>query len=199
MNISLRPCRAADRRGCEELIRDAFWDLYRPGCVEHFVTHRLWEAPELASAILAESDQLDGCLIASRTTVVGSEHPTPVLYLGPLAVRDSLRGQGIGSALMRQALAEGAEQGYPAAFLYGDPALYSRFGFVNAAQLGVSTEDGANFDAFMGVRLSSELWTASSGRLIEPAAFAVDREECERFDATFEPRVKHVRPGQFGQ
>ncbi len=199
MNITLRPCYATDHRGCENLIRDAFWDLYRPGACEHFIAHQLWESDELAVALLAESDQLDGCLIATKATVVGPDHNTAVLYLGPLAVREARRGQGIGSALMRRALVDGAEKGYSAAFLYGDPGLYSRFGFVNAAKLGVTTADGANFDAFMGVELGPNPWTGGSGRLNEPAAFEADPDQVESFDATFEPRVKHVRPGQFGQ
>lgn len=51
------------------------------------------------------------------------------LLLGPLAVDPSLKGAGIGSALMRHAVTEAARLGHRAILLLGDAPYYGRFGF----------------------------------------------------------------------
>lgn len=51
------------------------------------------------------------------------------LLLGPLAVEPTVKSGGIGSALMRQAIAEARRLGHGAILLVGDPDYYARFGF----------------------------------------------------------------------
>lgn len=51
------------------------------------------------------------------------------LLLGPLAVDPALKGAGIGSALMRHAIAEAKRLGHRAILLVGDAPYYARFGF----------------------------------------------------------------------
>lgn len=59
---------------------------------------------------------------------VGEGGPAALL-LGPLAVEPSQKGAGIGSALMRHAIAEAARLGHGAILLVGDAPYYARFGF----------------------------------------------------------------------
>lgn len=198
MTITITSCHAGQRRSCEELIRDAFWDLYRPGCVEHLIAHQSWDAASIALVATDDDANLVGCLIGTRAEVVSDQGSTAALYLGPLGVTVSRQRQGIGSALLREGLRRGAECGFTAAFLFGDPEYYPRFGFRNAAELGVSTAGGDNFDAFMGLELGSTPWVGR-GRLIEGPWFEIDDEAVLRFDAEFPQRERHILPGQFGQ
>lgn len=199
-NIIIRACQNSDRRPCEELIRDAFWDVYRPGCVEHLLAHQAWDSPDLAFALIAEDDHLVGCLIGTLAHVAGTDGRTrQVLYLGPLAVSPPRQHEGIGTHLMQHGLTEGARLGLAEAFLYGDPGFYARFGFRNAASLGVSTADGANFDAFMGIELAPAGEPREGGRLHEASLFDLNPDRLAEFDAQFPTRAKHVRPGQFAQ
>lgn len=201
MKINIRPSRADDYRPCEELVRDAFWDLYRPGCVEHLILHQARTSPDLVLDLIAETEtELLGALLATRAEVVDSaEVAREVLYLGPLAVRPDHQGRGIGSQLMSHALAKATELGFGGAFLYGDPGYYARFGFANAVTWAVTTPDGFNFDAFMGVELRPDGLTGVAGRLLESSAFEVDPSRLIEFDDGFTPREKHILPGQFGQ
>ena len=196
-SIIIRACQNSDRRPCEELIRDAFWDVYRPGCVEHLLAHQAWDSPDLAFALVAEDQDIAGCLIGTLARVIGPHGSTrQVLYLGPLAVSPARQHQGVGTLLMQHGLMEGARLGLAEAFLYGNPDYYARFGFRNAAALGVSTAEGANFDAFMGIELTAPGGPREDGRLHEAGLFNLDPDRISEFDAEFPVRVKHVRPGQ---
>jgi predicted N-acetyltransferase YhbS len=100
---------------------------------------------------------------------------------------------------MQHGLAEGVRLGFGAAFLFGDPGYYARFGFDNAASLGVSTAEGDNFDAFMGVELAPATRHHEPGRFHEASVFDVSAERLAEFDVQFPARVKHIRAGQFAQ
>ena len=62
--------------------------------------------------------------------------PVPAWALGPLAIRKTVRRQGIGEALVRTGIALARERGIAALFVLGDPAYYGRFGFSPEAARG---------------------------------------------------------------
>ena len=57
------------------------------------------------------------------------------LLLAPLSVALEWRAKGIGTALIREALAKAAALGHSSAVLIGDPGYYGRFGFHSAASI----------------------------------------------------------------
>lgn len=198
MNITIRPTLPTDYLATESLIRDAFWDLYRPGCVEHLVTHQLRSGPDvLLDLLIQDETQLLGCLLATRARLI---HPdgrqSAVCSLGPIAVVPGSQRQGIGSGLITRALEQLAAAGLPAVFLYGDPGYYSRFGFADAATWAVTTPDGGNFDAFRGLELAPGGLEGLSGRLVDSPDFEVKPDRLAAFEQGFPARAKHRRPGQ---
>jgi predicted N-acetyltransferase YhbS len=201
VTITIRPARTDDYRSTEELVRDAFWDLYRPGCVEHFIVHQARKSDDLLIDLVAtDSTGLLGSLIVTRAQIIDADgHATEVGYLGPIGVRPDLQRTGIGSALMRSGLDQLSELGFPGVFLFGDPGYYARFGFADAARWSITTPDGLNFPAFMGCELFDGGLEAVMGRLAESPTFEVDSDALTEFDQQFEPREAHVLPGQFGQ
>ena len=62
----------------------------------------------------------------------------PVLSFGPLSVLPQWQGKGVGSALVRHSLKRASELGFPAVLIYGDPAFYSRLGFLAAEAVGIA-------------------------------------------------------------
>ncbi len=57
-----------------------------------------------------------------------------VAFLGPIAVVEARRGNGVAFKLMERSIGVCREQGYPAVILVGDEAYYSRFGFKQAGK-----------------------------------------------------------------
>lgn len=195
---TLDPQRRHDAAG---IVRDAFWDLYHPGCVEHLILELAHTVPEYLPGLelTAELDgELVGVGLATTATVIGADgSQATVSCLGPLAVTPSRQRTGIGGALLRELLRRSATLGLPGAFLYGDPGYYQRFGFADAAAWEITTPDGANFAAFQGVELWPGALAGISGRLVESSIFGVTTEQADVFDQSFPPREKHVTDTQF--
>lgn len=199
-SLRFRPETPADFRRVEELVRDAFWDVYAPGCSEHLVLHRLRESPAYLPEIsfLAERDgEILGHVAWSKGVVKGPEGKTTgVLTFGPIAVAPACHGQGIGTALLNKTLPLAAATGVPCVVIYGNPAYYGRFGFEDAAKWGITTRDGDNFPAFQVLPLGANGREIPPGTFWEDDVFFPDPAEVDAFDAHFPPREKHVLPGQ---
>ncbi len=200
MNVSIRLEAAEDYRAVEELTREAFWDIYRPGCCEHLIVHKLRETPAFVrelSYLACNDESIIGSIIYSRAKVVNEENKEfEVLCMGPLSVLPSLQGKGIGSLLMNYSIAKAREFGFKAVIIFGNPKYYQRFGFRNAEQHGITTSSGENFDAFMALELFKGALTEITGKYYEDKVFEINDEELEVFEREFPYKEKHIRDSQ---
>ncbi|GAA4704411.1 putative acetyltransferase [Promicromonospora umidemergens] len=124
--------------------------------------------PELS--LVAESGPSGAEVVGHVVATHGRLADRPTLGLGPLSVHPAHQGRGIGSALMHTLLGAADATGEPVVVLLGDPALYSRFGFVPAGGLGIESPDPAWGDYFQARTLSA--WRAEyAGRFRYAASF----------------------------
>jgi predicted N-acetyltransferase YhbS len=114
-----------------------------------------------------------------------------------LSVLPSLQKTGIGSKLINHTIELTREKGYKAIVIFGNPAYYHRFGFVNAEKFNISTSDGENFDAFMVLELYEDALRGISGRFHEDSVFHIDKDELEAFEKKFPYKEKHITDTQF--
>jgi len=200
MNITIRPENAKDYFETEYITREAFWDVYHPGCMEHLVLHKLREAPgfvaELAF-VACDVKRIVGNVVCSKAKVINdAEQKYEVLCMGPLSVLPGYQGKGIGSLLIKTTINKAQELGYKGIVIYGNPDYYHRFGFVNAEKFGIMTSEGGNFDYFMALELSEGSLQGIKGNFYEDEAFNVNDEELEEFDKAFPYKEKHVTSTQ---
>ena len=193
--LIFHPEKPEQYRAMEALVRDAFWDRFSPGCREHLVVHKMRTSPaavpELCLAAERGGELVGGIWYADAAIRhVGGE--TPVLTLGPVAVRTDLQGQGIGSALIRHTLklASGRAR---AVVLYGAPAYYGRFGFRPAAEFGVTDPMGGECPALQILPMGGGV---PAGAFDEGSVYAVTEDAVRAFDRTFPHRQKHLNSGQ---
>jgi putative acetyltransferase len=119
-------------------------------------------------SLVAEVDgEVVGHVLVSWFGLEGSEHG--VLGLGPIGVLPASQGRGIGSALVRAALDGARDLGEPVVVLEGNPAYYSRFGFVRADELGLLPPPTAPDAAFQAAVLDED--ALPRGRVVYPDAF----------------------------
>jgi predicted N-acetyltransferase YhbS len=198
MDYKLRTERPGDERAVECLTREAFWDVYKPGCNEHYIVHILRGSNAFIKelSIVAESDAgIVGHVLLTRAYVegeAGERHE--VLCLGPISVLPALQRQGIGKLLMREAKHKARKLGYLGILLYGNPVYYERFGFINAKAYNITTADGQNFDPFMAHELSTGSLKAVCGRFFYDDAFHANQACVEKFDALFPKKEKCFVP-----
>ncbi len=201
MNIRLE--RKSDYRTVENLVREAFWNLYKPGCDEHLVIHRLRDDPAFVKELdyIVESEQgIVAQIVYARGTLIGAEgQETPVLMFGPIAVDPDHQGQGLGRALIEFTLKKAQSMGYPAVLITGNPDYYKKFGFFPARKHGIFLEgidphEEAPF--FMIKILDGAKAVGLKGVFHHPKCYLTDPSEVEAFDKHFPKKEKLVLPGQ---
>ena len=99
----IRPEEKDDHREVENLVREAFWNVYRPGCSEHYVIHVLRDDPAFVrelDLVMEQNGRLIGQNMFMKTVIDADDGRTvPVLTMGPIGITPELwrRGYGEGS------------------------------------------------------------------------------------------------------
>ncbi|HYF81875.1 MAG TPA: N-acetyltransferase [Clostridia bacterium] len=196
MNISIRLEKENDYRDVEYLTREAFWNLYKPGCDEHLIVHKIRKVPAFVkelSFVACDNDRIVGNIIYSKAKVFNDENKEfEVLCMGPIGVFPSCQGKGIGSLLMNYSIEKAKQLGYKAIIIFGNPEYYHRFGFINAKEYGIQTSWGENFEAFMALELYDGGLNGISGKFYEDEAFKIEKDELEIFEKGFTYKEKRV-------
>lgn len=193
-----------DYREVEELVRDSFWNVYRPGAYEHFIVHNLRDDESFLSElayVLEEDGRIIGHINYSKGKISYEKSSVPAVILGPIAIDSDCRNQGLGSKLINHTLGMAQKEGIPFVLVVGDENYYSRFGFECASGYNLYLEgtDIAQENPFFMIRIfdESEI-NGQLGIFHNPDVFDVDEREVDEFDRKFEYREKLVKEGQLG-
>lgn len=206
-DIEIRPERPEEFRQTEELVCAAFWNVYRPGCTEHFVLHCLRSDPDFVQdldLVLTLDGLLAAQIVFVRSSIdCGKGRHLPVMTFGPVSVAPAFQKRGLGSLLLREAIKRAKALGVGALCITGDVAFYRRFGFTYAGEFSIRYREADPNDTVVPYFLVKELHpgflTGISGTYADPTVyFAAQRfeKDFERFEATFPPLEKKVLAGQ---
>ncbi len=195
-----------DFREVENLAREAFWNIYRPGCDEHFILHNLRDdpcfVPELSYVIEAGRRIVGQIAYAKGRLKLDSGGETDILLFGPISVLPEYQRKGYGGKLIRFTLERAKELGYPAVVISGSPAYYGRFGFESGSKHGIFHEGADRSEEapfFMVKILDDRAAKALKGTYSDPPVYTTDSAALEEFDRSFPPKKKEKRPGQLWQ
>ena len=184
----------------EDMTRRAFYNLYIPGCVEHYLVRVMRDhedfIPELD--LVAELDgQVIGNVMYTKATLTGGDGTMKeILTFGPVSIAPEHQRKGIGKRLMEHSFQKAAELGYDAVVIFGSPANYVSSGFQSCKRFNVSVE-GGKFPSAMMVRelrpgaLDGRRWVYQDSPVM-----AIDQEAARRYDDTLEPMTREYRPSQ---
>lgn len=200
MHISIRPEEENDYRSVEYMTREAFWDVYKPGCDEHLIIHKIRKVTAFVKEldfIALDEDRIVGNIIYSKAKVINKDNKEfEVLCMGPLGVLPSYQKQGIGSLLMKYSIEKARQLGYKAIIIFGNPNYYHRFGFINAKEYNIQTSSGENLEVFMALELCEGGLKGISGKYYKDEVFKIEKDELEAFEKEFPYKVKHVTDTQ---
>ena len=190
-------------RQVENLVRESFWNVYRPGCSEHLVIHVLRDDP----AFVKELDfvmERDGALIGQnmfmRTVIEADDgRSIPVLTMGPIGITPALKRHGYGKKLLDCSLEKATAMGFGAVLFEGNIDFYGHSGFAYARVFGIRYHDlpeGADDSFFLCKELIPGYLDGITGVYQTPPGYYVDDADVEEFDKGFPPKVKLRLPGQ---
>jgi len=201
--VCIRLERKEDHRSTERLVREAFWNVYRPGCSEHYVLHVLRDDPAFVSAldfVMEKDGRLIGQNMFMRTVIDADDGRTvDVLTMGPICILPELQRRGYGKALLDFSLEKAAASGYGAVLFEGNIGFYGKSGFDYAGRFGIRYNDmpeDADTSFFLCRELRPGCLDGVTGAYRTPAGYYVAEADVERFDRGFPPRVKRRLPGQ---
>ena len=192
-----------DYRETEELVREAFWNVYHPGCSEHYLLHVMRDDP----AFVRELDfvmEKDGRLIGQNVfarAVIESDtgEKVDVLTMGPISIHPELKRRGYGKILLDHCLQKAAEKGFGAVLIEGNIDFYRHSGFDYAGRFGIRYHDlpeDADASFFLCRELIPGYLDGITGVYQTPPVYFVDESEVEAFDAGFPWKEKLKLPGQ---
>lgn len=199
-NITIRCETPADYRIVENLTREAFWNVYRPGCMEHYVLHTFRQDPAFVpelDLVMERDGEIIGHVMYVRSAIRADDGRTvPIMTFGPISIDPACRRQGLGKRLLDDSMAKAREMGVGALAITGNIDFYGKSGFVVAKTLDIRYADDPEADYFLIAELKPGFLSGISGTYKDPAGYFVDEKEAEKFDASFPPKEKLMLPGQ---
>lgn len=196
-NIVIRLEKKEERHEVENLVRESFWNVYRPGCLEHFVLHELRNdanfVPQLDLVML-----LDGRIIGQNVFVRAaiksdSGEDLPIMTMGPICIAPEFKRQGYGKILLDYSLERAKEMGCGAVCFEGSIGFYGKSGFTYASEFGIryhGLPEGADQSFFLCKELAAGYLEGVTGEYSTPAGYFVDEAAAEEFDKQFPPKEK---------
>lgn len=199
--VTIRPEMPADYLPTERMAQRAFWNKHKPGCDEHLLVRKLRTdsayLPEISR--VAEADgKIIGCIMYSVSHLSNASGNHAIITFGPLCVEPDYARMGVGEMLVKETVKLAADAGYPGIVIFGEPDYYPRLGFLTCDNFGITTADGKNFDAFMGLELKKGALSAIGGRFHEAEVFeTLTAGETEILNQSFPYLEKQQFPGQW--
>ena len=206
MPVSFRREEEKDYRAVESMVRESFWNVYRPGCTEHFVLRHLRNDPAFVPEldfVMEKDGQLIGQNVFVRAQIQADDgRSIPIMAMGPICVAPALKRQGYGKMLLDYSLEQAAAFGCPALCFEGNIDFYGKSGFTFASSFGIRYHDlpeGADASFFLCKELIPGYLNGVTGVYAPPEGYFFAEqhpEEFERYDAQFPAKEKLVLPGQ---
>ena len=207
-NYSIRVEEPRDYETVEHLTRDSFWNVYRPGCTEHFVLHRYRTNPDFIpelSLVMETDGKIIGHVMFSKAKIELDEGGVLQSWtFGPISIHPDYKRKGFGLKLLNHALEKARNMGIGFICMEGNFEFYKHAGFVLASRLGIhyhAEPKDAEVPYFLAQELIPGFLNGRKGTYTPPEGYFVaeeNPEEFEAYDSKFPKKEKLVLPGQLG-
>ena len=195
--------RKEEQREVELLVRESFWNVYRPGCLEHYVLNQLRDdaafIPELNFVMEKDGRIIGQNMFMKAVIKADSGKDIPILTMGPICIANELKRQGYGKILLDYSLQKATEMGFGAVCFEGNIDFYGKSGFTFASSLGIryhGLPEGADASFFLCKELKEGYLDGISGEYSPPKGYFVNEADAEEFDKQFPPKEKLKLPTQ---
>ena len=211
MNIRLE--QPKDYREVENLTREAFWNVYRPGCTEHYVLNQYRTNPDFIpelDLVMEEDGRIIGHVMFSKAEIILDERQRvgetsakrlstngaqecsgigthfPSWTFGPISIHPDYKRKGYGLKLLNYALEKAKEMGIGLLQMEGNIEFYKHAGFDLASKLNIHYHDmpkDEDVPFFLAQELIPGYWGNREGTYCPPKGYFVADEHPEAFEA----------------
>lgn len=201
MNIEIRKEKNSEYREVENIVREAFWNIYRPGCFEHLILHNFRDRESYVdelSNVIALDKKVIGQILFSKAFLINlkDQRKLDVGTFGPVSILPDYQKKGYGAQLISYTLGKAKEYGYKYIVIFGNQDYYQKFGFVSAIKYGVLIEgqgknENYDFVLIKDLTNSNEVSKETGYWLYkDPDGYEVDEKELEEFEKQFPYKEK---------
>lgn len=199
-NLTIRNETPNDHFTVEEMTREAFWNLYVPGCDEHYLVHIMRDHEDFIPELdfVAEMDgMIVGNIMYTKAALIGEAgNEKPILTFGPLCVRPGCQRKGIGKELLQVSFDKALDMGYDTIVIFGNPANYVARGFRSCIRFNVCMEGGVFPSAMMVKELKPGVFDGRRWVYRDSPVYHYDQSKVEEYDQRFPAKHKESRPHQ---
>lgn len=189
-----------DYKEVENLTREAFWNIYRPGCSEHYILHCYRDREDFVREldfVMEKDGKIIGHVMYVHSEIKCDHGRTiPIMTFGPISIAPEYKRQGYGTILLEYSMDKAKEMGVGAIAITGNIDFYGKSGFVVAKTKGIIYEEDPHAEYFLIKELIPGFLDQLSGTFKEPDGYFVDEELVDEFDKQFTPKEKLKLPGQ---
>ena len=195
--------RNEEHREIENLVRESFWNVYRLGCLEHYVLHTLRDdeafVPELDFVMEKDGRPIGQNVFVKAKIQSDDGREIPIITMGPICITPELKRKGYGKILLDYSLEKAAEMGFGAVCFEGNIDFYGKSGFTFASKFGIryhGLPEDADSSFFVCRELIPGYLDGITGEYATPQVYFVDEAAAEEFDKAFPHKEKLKLPGQ---
>jgi len=207
MNIRLE--QPEDYSEVENLTREAFWNVYKPGCEEHFVLNQYRNNPDFIPEldyVMEVDGKIIGHVMYSKAQLVKEDGSIlPAWTFGPISIHPDYKRKGYGLKLLNYSLEKARQMGIGLICMEGNIEFYKHAGFVVASTLKIhyhGEPKEADVPYFLAQELIPGYLGGAEGTYHTPQGYFVameKEEEFEKYEATFPAKEKAFQEGQLPQ
>lgn len=202
-DYSIRLETKKDYKEVENVTREAFWNVYRPGCMEHYVLHCYREREDFIKEldfVMEKDGKIIGHVMYSKAEIKADDgRKIPIMTFGPISILPEYKRKGYGKKLLDYSMEKAKEMGAGALCIEGNIDFYGKSGFVVASTKGIHyyAEPRENeVPYFLVKELEDGFLDDIEGIYHTPEGYFVDEKEVESFDQQFPKKEKLKLPGQ---
>ena len=184
----------------EKITRQAFYNIYMPGCVEHYLVHIMREhedfIPELDFVLELNGDVIGNIMYTKSRLIDENGIEKEILTFGPVSILPAYQRMGYGKMLLEYSFQAAMQLGYDVIVIFGSPGNYISRGFKSCKKYNVCMENGKYPAAMMVKELFPHVLDGHKWIYHDSPVMAISEEEAERYDNTLEPLEKKQLPSQ---
>jgi putative acetyltransferase len=198
--IRIRNEEETDYEIVEEITRKAFWNLYVPGCNEHYLVHVMRSHKDFLQEldlVIEVDDQIIGNIMYTKAKLIDeSGGKKDILTFGPVCILPEYQRMGYGKMLMEHSFEQAAALGYDVIVIFGNPSNYVSRGFKSCKKYNICLENGSYPAAMMVKELKPEALDGRKWVYYDSPVMNIDEQEAGRFDESLEKMDKKFQPSQ---